>query len=213
MTASRTRRSLHSSLQNAVQQSQRERMLAGVLDSVADLGYARTTVAHVIARAGVSRKTFYEHFRELEDCFVAAYEEGVRALHEAVDAASQASAGWPLEKRVVASLTAYLAALGSMSAATKAFVSAAIGSSRRVALARSDALHRWAAAWQRLCDDCSQEVAAAPTVDGLLALCGGIEELVRDAFIRPGPQRLQGDLLQALTRFSLVALRAKVGVV
>jgi len=32
------------------------------------------SVADVIALAGVSRKTFYEHFRDKEDCFLAAYD-------------------------------------------------------------------------------------------------------------------------------------------
>jgi AcrR family transcriptional regulator len=33
----------------------------------------KTTVADILARAGVSRATFYEQFSDLEDCFHAAY--------------------------------------------------------------------------------------------------------------------------------------------
>jgi len=54
----------------AVHQSQRER----ILDAVAEHEYARTMVAHVVSRAGVSRKTFYESFDKIEDCFAAAYQ-------------------------------------------------------------------------------------------------------------------------------------------
>jgi AcrR family transcriptional regulator len=39
----------------------------------ADHGYDGATVARVAARAGVSRATFYEHFNDREDCFLAAY--------------------------------------------------------------------------------------------------------------------------------------------
>lgn len=43
-------------------------------DSVAEKGYAKTVVADVLARAGVSRATFYELFRDKDDCFRATYE-------------------------------------------------------------------------------------------------------------------------------------------
>lgn len=43
-------------------------------DAVAEKGYAKTVVADVLARAGVSRATFYELFRDKDDCFRATYE-------------------------------------------------------------------------------------------------------------------------------------------
>ena len=48
-------------------------MVEAMVSVVADQGYAETTVADVISVAGVSRATFYEHFADREDCFVAAY--------------------------------------------------------------------------------------------------------------------------------------------
>jgi AcrR family transcriptional regulator len=54
---------------------QRERLLEGVIKSVQRRGYSETTIAHVVAQAGVSRSTFYEHFADLEACFLAAYRE------------------------------------------------------------------------------------------------------------------------------------------
>ena len=50
--------------------SQRGRMIAAMAETVAAKGYAATTVADVVARAGVSRKTFYEHFADREECFL-----------------------------------------------------------------------------------------------------------------------------------------------
>lgn len=41
--------------------------------AAAERGFAKTRVADVIARAGVSRRTFYVHFRDRESCFFAAY--------------------------------------------------------------------------------------------------------------------------------------------
>ena len=58
--------------------SQRGRMLAAIAEAVAEKGYAATTVADVVGRAGVSRKTFYEHFADKEECFLAAWDAGRR---------------------------------------------------------------------------------------------------------------------------------------
>ena len=60
--------------------SQRGRLLDAMAEVVAQRGYGATTVAHVIEHAGVSRKTFYEHFRDREECFLAAYDAGVEIL-------------------------------------------------------------------------------------------------------------------------------------
>ena len=60
--------------------SQRLRMLDALANATAEKGYARTTVADVLERAGVSRATFYEHFRSKEEAFLAAYEAGVDVL-------------------------------------------------------------------------------------------------------------------------------------
>src|ERR1700740_2583712 len=50
---------------------QRLRLATAMIDCVADGGYRATRVADVIASAGVSRKTFYEHFDNKEDCLLA----------------------------------------------------------------------------------------------------------------------------------------------
>lgn len=57
----------------AVEQSQRERLLQATTEAVAERGYVKTAVADILARAGVSRATFYQQFRDKEDCFHAAY--------------------------------------------------------------------------------------------------------------------------------------------
>jgi len=68
--------------------SQRTRMLRAVADAVAEEGYAATTVASVLSRAGVSRETFYQQFRDKEDCFLVAFDASVEGLMRAVEAAA-----------------------------------------------------------------------------------------------------------------------------
>ena len=54
--------------------SQRERLLVAMAESTADKGYGATTISDICAAAGVSRATFYELFKDKEDCFHAAME-------------------------------------------------------------------------------------------------------------------------------------------
>ena len=70
----------HRLAREVVLASQRGRLLDAIAQVVAEKGYGRTTVADVIDRAGVSRKTFYEHFPDKEGCFLAAYDAGVEVL-------------------------------------------------------------------------------------------------------------------------------------
>ena len=58
-----------------VAELQRARLVAAAIDALGEHGYSRLTVAAVIARARVSRKTFYEAFGNREDCFLAALED------------------------------------------------------------------------------------------------------------------------------------------
>jgi len=64
----------HNLSREQVEESQRARLLMAMVDAVASKGYANTSVADVLARSGVSRATFYEQFKDKEDCFRAAYE-------------------------------------------------------------------------------------------------------------------------------------------
>ena len=63
----------HGLSRDEVAEQQRQRLFYATTTVVAEQGYAKTTVADIIARAGVSRATFYELFSSREDCFQAAY--------------------------------------------------------------------------------------------------------------------------------------------
>lgn len=90
--------------------SQLQRLRHGVIAAVADKGYGATTIAEIAARAGVSKKTFYEHFPDKQSCFLAAYDHGSRALFAAVTAASVAAADDGAD------------AVGQLRAATRAYL-------------------------------------------------------------------------------------------
>jgi AcrR family transcriptional regulator len=67
---------------------QRERLIVAMLNAAAELGYRETNVQDVIDRAGVSRPTFYEHFANKEDCFLAAFDTSALRLRKRVNAAA-----------------------------------------------------------------------------------------------------------------------------
>lgn len=73
----------------------RSRLVAAAIDALDDAGYAGLTVASVIERARVSRKTFYEVFANRHECFEAVFEYiSVRGA-AAVGAAYATEEGWP----------------------------------------------------------------------------------------------------------------------
>jgi len=60
-----------------VTEIQRARIVAAMVEECSVRGAANVTVAHIVARAGVSRRTFYELFSDREACFLGAFDEGV----------------------------------------------------------------------------------------------------------------------------------------
>jgi AcrR family transcriptional regulator len=77
-----------------VTEIQRSRILAATLAAVEDVGYQRMTVAQVISRARVSRKTFYDVFADREDCFLAALEQAVAQACRLVKLAYESEGAW-----------------------------------------------------------------------------------------------------------------------
>jgi AcrR family transcriptional regulator len=90
---------------------QRARMLAAMVEGVAERGASNVTVAHVVGRSGVSRRTFYELFGNREDCFLAAFDDAIGRLGREVVAAYGDGGRW--RERVRAGLIAGLCVLDS----------------------------------------------------------------------------------------------------
>jgi AcrR family transcriptional regulator len=89
-----------------VAESQRERLLAGVAQVVAERGYGATTIGEIVKVASVSTRGFYENFKGKEDCFLAAFEAVLGHLHDLIGEAVEPIPDWP--HRVIAALRAGL---------------------------------------------------------------------------------------------------------
>jgi AcrR family transcriptional regulator/DNA-binding MarR family transcriptional regulator len=81
-------------------------MIAAMVEVARERGVGQVTVADIVARSGVSRRTFYEVFEDREDCFLAAFDEAVERAAGRVVPAFAAGGGW--RERVRSGLGALL---------------------------------------------------------------------------------------------------------
>ena len=107
-------RGRHNLTRDQVTGAQRDRMMRGMADAVAERGYAATTVADVLRRGGVSRETFYEQFTGKQDCFLATLDRSGELLLLVIGSQFDGGAGTPLE-RFDRGLRTYLDALAAES--------------------------------------------------------------------------------------------------
>jgi AcrR family transcriptional regulator len=176
----------HGLERDVVLASQRGRMLATMASAVARKGYAGTTVADVVAGAGVSRKTFYEHFRDKEECFLAAFDTGVDLLLDAIVAAE--SPGDPTWLELTrARVRAYLDALASQPDFARTFLIEVFAAGPQALERRAEVLRRFAQLFRDLHVEARRQFPDLPPVPEpiYIAAVGAINELVSD-FAREG---------------------------
>ncbi|HXA54040.1 MAG TPA: TetR/AcrR family transcriptional regulator [Solirubrobacteraceae bacterium] len=90
-----------------MEELQRVRILGAMVHLVRERGVTNVTVAHVVERSGVSRRTFYELFDDREACFLAAFEATLaRAVERLVPAYTDGEGRW--RERIRAGLAALL---------------------------------------------------------------------------------------------------------
>ena len=177
----------------AVAASQRARMLDAVVRAVADRGYARVTVADVVGLAGVSRRTFYEHFTDKQECFLAAYQTGVEVIIAGVLAATAEvpDAEWREKLRV--GLEAYTRVLASEPEFARTLLIDVLGAGREAVELRQRLYELFVERFHQLSlQAMEQDPAIAPVPDVFLrALVGGIGELVQQHILREGAETLE----------------------
>ena len=101
----------HGYSREQVAHHQRERLIAGLAEAVAEKGYATVTLSDIVKHAKVSRRVFYANFEGKEQCFLAAFEVVVGHLHELVAEAVADVEGWP--QQAIAATRATLSFLSS----------------------------------------------------------------------------------------------------
>jgi AcrR family transcriptional regulator len=127
-----------------VTEIQRVRILAAMADVAAERGARATSVAHIVAQAGVSRRTFYDLFEDREDCFLAAFDEAVAQAARSVIPAYEAQVRW--RERIRAGLLALLVFCEKEPALARLCVVEALAAGPRALERRGEMLDRllWA---------------------------------------------------------------------
>ena len=169
-------------LDDSMAASQRARMLDAVTRAVADKGYARTTVGDVVSAAGVSRRTFYEQFKDKEDCFLAAYATGTEVLIRDMVEASLAlgpDADWRDVLKVA--IDSYVGGLASDPEFARTFLVDVLGAGPAAVALRVQVYEQFVQQYAILARRAARqqpEIGEVPEVY-LRALVGGIGELVQ----------------------------------
>lgn len=68
-------------------QSQRQRIVDGMIESCGENTYAATTISDIVSRAHISRTTFYKHFDDKRACFDAAIDYCIAQMQEVAQGA------------------------------------------------------------------------------------------------------------------------------
>jgi AcrR family transcriptional regulator len=183
-------RGRHAASRAIVWESQRERMLAAMAEAVAEKGYGRVAVADVVERAGVSRKTFYEHFANKEACFLAAYDAGVDELLGAIEEGIGAGEDW--QAAVMSGTLAYLETLAANPAFARTFLVEVLAAGP-AAFARRTAVHeRFAAQLAAVHGAVRERAPELPEVPPHVyrACVGAVNELVVERLVERGAESL-----------------------
>jgi AcrR family transcriptional regulator len=191
-------RSLPSGLVRAVQ---RERLIAATMRASAELAYGEFSVQDVIERAGVSRPTFYEHFDNKEDAFLAALDSAETQLRRRLELAAAAdAAGWRERLRLV--LEGLLRFVREEPDGATILIVDARGSSPAALRRRDDLLERFAE-----CLDTQvraglpdSEVSSTASAAGIV---GGIESLLYSRLYRGEAEEVES-LLPSLMYFAVL---------
>lgn len=133
-------RGRHGLSRKEVSASQRLRLLQAVTDEVGEFGYAVTTATRVFQRAGVSSRAFYEHFADVQECFLMAYDECVGVTDRVLSDVAVSEFASPLE-RFSTLLVAYLELLAKHPNVARTFL-VEIYSAGPTARARRLAVHQ-----------------------------------------------------------------------
>jgi AcrR family transcriptional regulator len=171
--------------------SQRARLLEAVGRAVADKGYASATIDDIVRDAGVSKKTFYEHFRDKEDCFIAAYEAASDELYDRVRAAQRDPEGGWLE-RTRAGVHAYLRWLAADPALARVFLIEVAAAGPRAAEARELVRDRYAEGLRRLQDIARDEIEDLPhlPMEVFHAVIAAVDDIVSRHIRQSGAEDL-----------------------
>lgn len=172
--------------------TQRERLIAGMITAANGDGHAGATVSAVIEEAGVSRPTFYDHFADRDDCFMAALADAQSMLAERTRLEIEHAAP---EDALAVAITALIGLARSHPAETRFLTNEPLGAGRLALDARDQALEATA----RMIETAEQGLAGGAQTPDLptVILLGAVHRLLGNRLRRgdPGLTAIHTELL------------------
>jgi AcrR family transcriptional regulator len=154
----------------------RHRLLQGMAHAVAAKGYGDTTIADIVREAGVSRRTFYEHFTTKAECLIALYEAASRTalkvLRESIDPRLE----W--ETKVERALTAYLGCMAQNPVLMRTLFIEILGLGTEGLAARRRVNQEIAEFMLGVVNEGEHRRGSTLSADMAMAVVGGINELI-----------------------------------
>jgi len=169
-----------------VHEVQRGRLLDAMAEVIAEEGYPDTTVHKILNRARISRRTYYELFKDKEDCFLVAYEEAIEYLIGLVeDACRQGSTP---EERIENGLRAMLEFCEREPKVARMCIVEVMAAGANARARRAQVMQQLtelvANSLGERCEDVSEALLRARV------LTGGVHELIYDSLARGGTRNL-----------------------
>lgn len=163
-----------------VTEIQRVRLTGAMGEVCVERGVLNVTVAHIVERAGVSRRTFYEIFGDRDDCFQAAFGEAIGRAEQYLARAYEPSANWA--ERIRDGLESLLHFLEDEPVMGRLLVVESLSAGPQTIRRRKDLLALVVAA----IDDARHEAGASQTTATALTaegVVGGVATVVHDRML------------------------------
>jgi AcrR family transcriptional regulator/DNA-binding MarR family transcriptional regulator len=179
-----------------VSEMQRARLLSAAIVTVEELGWSGASVAHITARARVSRRTFYDLFENREDCLLAVLDEVVERVERELTDVHLSELAW--RERVRAGLWTILCFLDREPVLARVCVAQALQGGPRVLARREQILARVAGVLDEGRNGESGRACPPLTAEGLV---GAVFSIVYARLTRPERKplaNLMGELMGML---------------
>jgi AcrR family transcriptional regulator len=163
----------------------RARILAAMGTLVSEKGYAAVTIDAIARAARISKRTFYDHFADKEECFLAAYEAAADHVYGVV--LGEAHAGLPWRARLDAVIATYLKAMAAQPEMTRVFHVEIQAAGARALDLHLGVNRRYAALLRRIVREGGEARLGQATA---IALLGAVHELVLHAAAEGTTRRL-----------------------
>ncbi|HEX7835835.1 MAG TPA: TetR/AcrR family transcriptional regulator [Kofleriaceae bacterium] len=188
--------------------SQRQRLIEAIVELVAEKGYPAVTIGEIVGRAGTAKRTFYDHFADKLQCFLAAL-DGITDTLVAASARLFGVSG-TLRERCEYSMKGYLELLVQMPNTAKVFYLEAVAAGPESVTRRQDVHLKFAhniVALSRVASQAGegQELSELHA----MAVVGALHQMIYGQLLKHGPDSLLeiiDDVVQLAVAFLTVRL-------